>query len=96
MLSDRPTGDRKTGEPQAPLKDLAKKAGKARLEALRTAGQLSTVGMSFAFAILIGVLIGVWLDRVTGWRPVFFIAFFLLGLAAGILNVVRLTTRFFK
>ncbi len=52
-------------------------------------GALSAVGIAFVLAIVIGAAIGYWLDRLTGLSPLFFIVFFFLGLAAGIVNVVR-------
>lgn len=52
-------------------------------------GQLSTVGMSFVFAIVLGFGAGFWLDGVLGTKPwLAFIGFFF-GLAAGVLNVYR-------
>jgi ATP synthase protein I len=52
-------------------------------------GQLSTIGMSFVFALVLGFGGGYWLDRTLGTRPwLSFIGFFL-GLAAGVLNVYR-------
>jgi ATP synthase protein I len=52
-------------------------------------GQLSTIGMSFVFALVIGFGAGYWLDGVLGTRPwLAFIGFFL-GFAAGVLNVYR-------
>jgi F0F1-type ATP synthase assembly protein I len=68
----------------------ASRASRTRLEVLRTVGQLGSLGMSFALAVVIGAALGAWLDSLTGWRPVLFILFFFLGLAAGILNVVRI------
>jgi ATP synthase protein I len=52
-------------------------------------GQLSSIGMSFVFALVIGFGAGYWLDGVIGTRPwLAFIGFFL-GFAAGVLNVYR-------
>jgi ATP synthase protein I len=52
-------------------------------------GQLSTIGMSFVLALILGFGAGYWLDRTFGTQPwLSFIGFFL-GLAAGILNVYR-------
>lgn len=52
-------------------------------------GQLSTIGMSFVFALILGFGAGFWLDGVLGTKPwLSFIGFFL-GLAAGVLNVYR-------
>jgi len=53
-------------------------------------GQMSTIGMSFVFAIVLGFGAGYWLDGVLGIRPwLTFIGFFF-GLAAGVLNVYRI------
>jgi ATP synthase protein I len=52
-------------------------------------GQLSTIGLSFVFALVIGFGAGYWADRTLGTAPwLSFIGFFL-GLAAGVLNVYR-------
>ena len=50
---------------------------------------MSTIGLSFVFALVIGFGAGYWLDRTLGTQPwLSFIGFFL-GLAAGVLNVYR-------
>ena len=52
-------------------------------------GQLSTIGLSFVFALVLGFGAGYWLDRTLGTQPwLSFIGFFC-GLAAGVLNVYR-------
>ena len=52
-------------------------------------GQMSTIGMSFVLALVMGFGAGYWLDNTFGTRPwLSFIGFFL-GLAAGVLNVYR-------
>ena len=56
---------------------------------IRTIGALSAVGIAFVLAVLIGFFAGYGLDHLTGLTPLFTILFFFLGLAAGILNVVR-------
>jgi ATP synthase protein I len=68
---------------------LTKNAG----EALRSVGALSTVGIAFVLAIVIGAWIGSLLDGWLGTKPAFFFVFFVLGLAAGILNVFRTVAR---
>jgi ATP synthase protein I len=58
-------------------------------DAMRSFGALSSVGLSFVIAIVLGAGGGLLIDRWIGaghWG--FFIGFFL-GLAAGIVNVVR-------
>ena len=54
-------------------------------------GVLSTVGLSFVFAIVIGAGLGVWIDRTFDTSPWGLFVFFFLGLAAGVLNVYRST-----
>ena len=52
-------------------------------------GQMSTIGMSFVFALVIGFGAGYWLDGVLGTKPWLAFVGFFLGLAAGVLNVYR-------
>jgi F0F1-type ATP synthase assembly protein I len=65
-------------------------------DSVRTLGALSSVGLSFVLAIVIGVIFGLWLDRLFGTHRVFFFVFFVLGFVAGILNVYRTAGRFMK
>jgi F0F1-type ATP synthase assembly protein I len=55
----------------------------------RVLGQLSTVGLSFVIALVLGFGGGYLLDGWLGSRPWFSFIGFFLGLAAGILNVYR-------
>jgi ATP synthase protein I len=64
---------------------------KSRADTVRTLGALSTVGLSFVLAIVLGAWFGRLLDSWLGTSPWLFIVFFFLGLAAGILNVYRTT-----
>ena len=68
---------------------LSKNAG----EALRATGALSTVGLAFVLALVIGFWFGTVLDGWFGTKPLFTIVFFFLGLAAGILNVFRIVSQ---
>ena len=52
-------------------------------------GQLSTIGMSFVFALVLGFGAGYWLDGVLGTKPWLAFVGFFFGLAAGVLNVYR-------
>lgn len=63
---------------------------------LRTVGALSTLGLSFVLAIVIGTAAGWWLDQWLATKPLFFFVGFLFGLAAGVLNVVRIGRRAIK
>jgi len=63
-----------------------KKPGPPSLGSL---GALSAVGIAFVIALLFGFLIGRALDGWLGTSPLFTLVFFFLGLAAGVLNVIR-------
>ena len=52
-------------------------------------GQLSTIGMSFVLALVIGFGAGYWLDSTLGTKPWLSFVGFFLGFAAGVLNVYR-------
>jgi F0F1-type ATP synthase assembly protein I len=91
-MDERERADNQRRGPE-PLSERARRAAAARASGMRALGTLGTVGLTFVVAIVIGVAIGLWLDRLTGWSPVFFILFFLLGLAAGITNLYRAMSR---
>jgi ATP synthase protein I len=56
---------------------------------LKTLGQLSTIGLAFVFALVLGFAAGFWLDGKLGTSPWLSLLGFAMGLAAGVLNVVR-------
>jgi ATP synthase protein I len=49
-------------------------------------------GSEFVSAVVVGAGIGWVLDRILGTNPLFMIVFFLIGVAAGVWNVIRLTS----
>jgi ATP synthase protein I len=57
----------------------------------RQLGAIASVGLSFVFAVVIGVAVGLWLDGKLGTSPWLFFVFLSLGFAAGVLNLVRAT-----
>jgi len=59
-------------------------------------GALSTVGLSFVLAIVLGAWFGYLLDKWLGTSPWLFLLFFILGFVAGVLNVYRTANRFIK
>ena len=61
----------------------------------RTVGELGTLGLSFVFALVIGTWAGLWVDRTFGLSPWGMLVGFVLGFAAAVLNVVRITRRAF-
>ena len=95
-MNDEPEDDARppsTDQPASWLERSAKNVANRRLESMRSYGSLSTDGMSFAFAMIIGAALGLWLDRVTGWSPVCFVVFFILGFGAGVRSVYIATKR---
>jgi ATP synthase protein I len=65
-------------------------------DTVRTLGALSTVGISFVLAIVLGAWFGWLLDKWLGTGPWLFFVFFFFGLAAGVLNVYRTAGKFLK
>ncbi|OFW09450.1 MAG: hypothetical protein A3H96_01915 [Acidobacteria bacterium RIFCSPLOWO2_02_FULL_67_36] len=65
-------------------------------ETVRELGALSTVGLSFVLAIVLGAWFGWLLDKWLGTRPWLFFLFFFFGLVAGVINVYRTAGRFPK
>ena len=59
-------------------------------ENLQLIGQLSTIGFSFVFALVLGFGGGYLLDGWLGTKPWLAFLGFFVGLAAGILNVYRI------
>jgi F0F1-type ATP synthase assembly protein I len=56
---------------------------------LKTLGQLGSVGLAFVLALVMGFAGGYWLDGRLGTTPWLTFVGFGMGVAAGILNVVR-------
>jgi len=71
------------------------KPAKTTGEALRAAGALSTVGLAFVLALVMGFWIGDRLDVWLGTGPILTLVFFFLGLAAGVVNVYRIVSQAF-
>jgi len=69
---------------------------KSMADTVRTLGALSTVGISFVLAIVLGAWAGWALDRWLGTSPWMFFVFFLFGVIAGVLNVYRTAGKFLK
>ena len=60
-----------------------------QLQVWRQLAGLSSIGITFAAAIAIGAGIGIVLDRWLDTSPWFTILFFLFGVAAGFMNMLR-------
>ncbi len=84
------SGDLKARTPQpppapAPAPSRSNDTGSAMSLAMRA-------GSEFISAILVGAAIGWGLDKLLHTNPAFLIVFFMLGVAAGVWNVIRLTS----
>lgn len=61
-------------------------------------------GLSFAYrisseliaAVIVGVLLGLFLDKLLDTKPIFLISLIILGFLAGLLNIYRLISRIEK
>lgn len=74
----------------------AKHRRAARARPVRTSsafGQAFRIATDFIAAVAIGALIGWGLDRWLETKPWFLLLFFILGVAAGLLNVIRLANK---
>ena len=58
-------------------------------ETMRSFGTLGSVGFSFVISIVLGAGLGLLVDRWIGWGHWGFFLGFFLGLAAGVVTVVR-------
>ena len=70
--------------------------GETKASAIKTVGALSAVGLMFVVAVMIGGGIGYGLDTLLGTQPWLSLLFFFFVLAAGILNVFRMSSKFLK
>ncbi|MBS3814199.1 AtpZ/AtpI family protein [Candidatus Bipolaricaulota bacterium] len=62
---------------------MVKKDNSNWKSAIKTVGQVSQIGFTFAFSVLISVGIGYWLDNYVGTDPLFKLVFLVLGLLSG-------------
>lgn len=83
---------------QSELDDLGKRLGEARgdqSDPESDGGRGTSIGLAFRLTtelvagLVVGGAIGWFLDRWLGTTPWFLLIFFLLGMAAGIVNVIR-------
>lgn len=63
---------------------------------IKTLGMVSTMGISFAVAIIIGVWVGLKLDEWFGTKPWFFFIFLFFGIVAGFRNLYIIAGREMK
>jgi ATP synthase protein I len=63
--------------------------GRQRGQQITALAHLSSAGLAFGLAVLLGAALGYGFDRLAGTSPWGFLLGFLLGLAAGIINVFK-------
>ena len=68
----------------------------SKKELLRTMGLVSSMGISVVVAIVIGVAIGLQLDKWIGTKHLFFYIFLFFGIIAGFRNVYLIAGREIK
>jgi|SRR5271165_5560711 len=83
-LSKARESQRPEASPQTEIPDAARGASGISLG--------MRAGSEFISAIVVGAGLGWGLDRLIGTNPAFLIVFFFLGVAAGVWNVIRLTS----
>ena len=87
--------DRLTGEleARAPPLPAPEPRSEPKREGVGSAMSLGLrAGSEFVSAVVVGLGIGWVLDRALGTKPAFLIVFFMIGVAAGVWNVIRLTS----
>jgi F0F1-type ATP synthase assembly protein I len=72
---------------------MAKKKTKRALRGASTWLNVSIVGIQFPVAIAIGFFFGRWLDTQLGTAPWLMVVFTLFGIAAGFVNLFRITAQ---
>lgn len=63
--------------------------GRERGQSITALAHLSSAGLAFGLAVLLGAALGYGFDHLVGSSPWGFLGGFLLGLAAGIINVFK-------
>jgi len=58
--------------------------------------QYSTVGIELAAAIVVGALVGTWLDSKLGTEPWMFLFWLLIGIIAGFRSLYRMAKKYMK
>ena len=89
---DRLKGELKGRAAPRPLPSRSPQLKRTRAPAGSAMSLGLRAGSEFVSAVIIGLGIGWVLDRVLHTNPAFLIVFFLIGVAAGIWNVIRLTS----
>jgi F0F1-type ATP synthase assembly protein I len=68
---------------------MAWRLGRDRGQAVTSLANLSSAGLAFGVAVILGAALGYGADHLAGTSPIGFLLGFLLGLVAGVLNVFR-------
>ena len=63
---------------------------------MKNSNKIFAIGSDFVSSIIVGVLIGVWLDNHFQTKPWLLIIFFFLGVISGFWSVIRTVKKFEK
>ena len=78
---------------RAAANSAASEAARPRSDGMGSAMAMALrAGSEFVAAIIVGAGVGWAIDRALGTNPAFLIVFFMLGVAAGVFNVIRATS----
>jgi len=69
-------------------KDNLKKKLSDNSDMLAGLGTVGTLGFTMVLSTFAGLGIGLWLDKITGWRPWFTISCLLFGIIAGFVKII--------
>ncbi|MFZ1946491.1 MAG: AtpZ/AtpI family protein [bacterium] len=62
---------------------------KKQLQEIRELVGLSSLGLTLVFSTFIGLALGLWLDKMLRTKPFLTLAFLVLGVVAGFVNIFR-------
>ena len=84
-----PATDPKTDPVDGPVVDPVARQTRRAFNAL----SMSSVGLEFGLSVVIGALLGRWLDAKAGTGPWLMLAFIVLGFVAGVRSLMRATRK---
>lgn len=62
-------------------------------ELLKSLGNLGALGFTLVLSTFAGLFLGIWLDKITGLKPLFTIGLLLFGIIAGFIKIFKETIK---
>ncbi len=62
-------------------------------EMLKAIGTLGSLGFTLVLSTFTGLFLGIWLDKITGLKPLFTIGLLLFGIIAGFIKIFKETIK---